>query len=319
MMSAVANDVGFAHVFVRQITAQGRGRRRARRAVDQRQLGEPVKAFVKAKELGLVTIALSGKSGGQLTRLGLDHCLIVQTDSIHRIQECHVVIYHLLWDLVQHALGGMTAPISRASPRKGLHEVRRRIPRSGQASSSSRRSVRSWADRALPIETALHHEVCGATPTRSSARHRDLLPEEIELVHGPGCPVCVLPMGRVDDCITIAQTPGTIFTTFGRRHARPRLEAEPAPGQGPTAPTCGMVYSPADALALARKHPTSRWCSSGSASRPRCRAPRSRAARRGRADRQLLLFCNHITIIPTVKAILDSPDFQIDGFLAPAT
>ena len=59
-------------------------------------------------------------------------------------------------------------------------------------------------------------EVCGGH-THAIYKHgvEDLLPEEIELVHGPGCPVCVIPMGRQDDAIALAQRPEVIFTTFG--------------------------------------------------------------------------------------------------------
>src|SRR5215470_15343885 len=59
-------------------------------------------------------------------------------------------------------------------------------------------------------------EVCGGH-THAIFRYgiEQLLPDEIEFVHGPGCPVCVLPMGRVDDCVAIAEQPGVIFTTFG--------------------------------------------------------------------------------------------------------
>ena len=59
-------------------------------------------------------------------------------------------------------------------------------------------------------------EVCGGH-THSIFRYgiEGMLPPEIELIHGPGCPVCVLPMGRVDDCIAIAERPEVIFTTFG--------------------------------------------------------------------------------------------------------
>ena len=59
-------------------------------------------------------------------------------------------------------------------------------------------------------------EVCGGH-THAIFRYGigTMLPDEIELVHGPGCPVCVLPMGRVDDCVGLAEIPGVIFTTFG--------------------------------------------------------------------------------------------------------
>ena len=60
-------------------------------------------------------------------------------------------------------------------------------------------------------------EVCGGH-THSIYRFglKDLLPPNIELVHGPGCPVCVLPMGRIDDGLSIAEQPGVIFTAFGK-------------------------------------------------------------------------------------------------------
>src|ERR1700732_176064 len=57
----------------------------------------------------------------------------------------------------------------------------------------------------------------GGGPTHTIYRHgiEHLLPESVELVHGPGCPVCVIPMGRVDDAIAVAEHPGVIFTSFG--------------------------------------------------------------------------------------------------------
>ena len=62
-------------------------------------------AFAKAKELGLVTIGFAGTTAARWQRDGgLDHCLVVRSDSIHRIQETHVAIYHILWDLVHTLL-----------------------------------------------------------------------------------------------------------------------------------------------------------------------------------------------------------------------
>ena len=63
-----------------------------------------MKAFIKAREMGLTTIGLAGMSGGEMAKIGLDYCLVVDSDSIHRIQECHVTIYHILWDLVHSLL-----------------------------------------------------------------------------------------------------------------------------------------------------------------------------------------------------------------------
>jgi D-sedoheptulose 7-phosphate isomerase len=104
MLTAVANDVGYAHIFVRQVIAQAR---RGDGLVGFSTSGNSenlIKAFVKAKEMGVTTIGLAGMSGGQMAKLGLDHCLVVEIDSIHRIQECHLAVYHILWDLVHTLL-----------------------------------------------------------------------------------------------------------------------------------------------------------------------------------------------------------------------
>jgi D-sedoheptulose 7-phosphate isomerase len=104
MITAVGNDVGFDHVFVRQIIAQGRPGDGLIGISTSGNSANLVKAFLKAKEMGLKTIGLAGNTGGEMARIGLDHCLVVETDSIHRIQECHVAIYHILWDLVHTLL-----------------------------------------------------------------------------------------------------------------------------------------------------------------------------------------------------------------------
>ena len=113
MLTAVGNDVGFSHVFVRQLIAQASP---ADGLVGFSTSGNSenlLAAFAKAKELGLVTIGFAGNDGGRMARdAGLDHCLVVHSDSIHRIQETHVAIYHILWDLVHTLLaedrGGLT-------------------------------------------------------------------------------------------------------------------------------------------------------------------------------------------------------------------
>ena len=104
MLTAVGNDVGFDHVFVRQIIAQGRSDDALIGLSTSGNSKNLVNAFIKAKEMGLTTIGLAGMSGGAMATIGLDHCLIVEADSIHRIQECHVTIYHILWDLVHSLL-----------------------------------------------------------------------------------------------------------------------------------------------------------------------------------------------------------------------
>ena len=103
MLTAVANDVGYKHVFVRQLIAQARAGDGVVGLSTSGNSDNLVKAFRKAREMGITTIGLAGMSGGEMSKMGLDHCLVVETDSIHRIQECHVIIYHVLWDL-EHTL-----------------------------------------------------------------------------------------------------------------------------------------------------------------------------------------------------------------------
>ena len=104
-LSALGNDLGFDHVFVRQIVAQAR---RGDGLIGISTSGNSTNllaAFAKAKDLGLVTVGLCGGDGGKMRNAGtLDHCMVVPTQSIHRIQECHVVAYHILWDLVHTLL-----------------------------------------------------------------------------------------------------------------------------------------------------------------------------------------------------------------------
>jgi D-sedoheptulose 7-phosphate isomerase len=103
MISAVGNDVGFEHVFVRQILAQGR---RGDGLIGISTSGNSqnlIAAFATAKEMGIVTIGLAGGDGGRMREV-VDHSLVVPTTSIHRIQESHVAAYHILWDLVHTLL-----------------------------------------------------------------------------------------------------------------------------------------------------------------------------------------------------------------------
>ena len=161
-------------------------------------------------------------------------------------------------------------------------------------------------------------EVCGGH-THSIFRYgiEGLLPKSIELVHGPGCPVCVLPMGRVDDCIAIAEHPGVIFTTFGDAMRVPgsRKSLLQAKADGAD---IRMVYSPMDALQLARRNPSRQVVFFGigfETTMPSTALTVLQAEREGIEN--FSVFCNHITIVPTIKAILDSPDLHLDGFLGP--
>jgi D-sedoheptulose 7-phosphate isomerase len=115
MITAVANDVGFQHVFVRQVIAQARAGDGLIGLSTSGNSDNLVKAFLKAKEMGVTTVGLAGMSGGQMSKIGLDHCLVVETDSIHRIQECHVAVYHILWDLVHTLLADDRGKLAVAS------------------------------------------------------------------------------------------------------------------------------------------------------------------------------------------------------------
>jgi hydrogenase expression/formation protein HypD len=161
-------------------------------------------------------------------------------------------------------------------------------------------------------------EVCGGhTHAIFKFGIETMLPEAIELVHGPGCPVCVLPMGRVDDCVALAETPGVIFTTFGDAMRVPGSKKSLLQAKAEGADV-RMVYSPLDALALARKNPDREVVFFGlgfETTMPSTALTILQAEREG--IRNFSLFCNHITIIPTIKAILDSPELELDGFLGP--
>ena len=127
MISAVANDVGVQHIFVRQLEAHGRPEDGLMGFSTSGNSANLLAAYDKAKQLGLTTFGLAGGSGGEMLSSGLvDHCLIVDTDSIHRVQEVHVATYHILWDLVHTLLadqrGKLGAQQSNTAPPAGGSE-----------------------------------------------------------------------------------------------------------------------------------------------------------------------------------------------------
>jgi len=98
-------------------------------------------------------------------------------------------------------------------------------------------------------------EVCGGH-THAIYRFglKDILPENIELIHGPGCPVCVLPMGRIDDGLSLANDPMVIFAAFGDMMRVPGRQGSPLEHKA-RGMDVRVVYSPSDALKLARANP----------------------------------------------------------------
>ncbi len=171
------------------------------------------------------------------------------------------------------------------------------------------------------VEPGRHYkvmEVCGGhTHTIYKYGVDDLLPANVELVHGPGCPVCVIPMGRVDDAIAVARRPEVIFTCFG--------DMLRVPGSGGTlldakaeGADVRMVYSPLDALRIAKQNPDSDivfFAIGFETTAPSTALTLLRARAEGVAN--FLCFCNHVTIVPPLRALLESPDLRLDGFIGP--
>jgi hydrogenase expression/formation protein HypD len=161
-------------------------------------------------------------------------------------------------------------------------------------------------------------EVCGGH-THAIYRFglKDILPSQIELIHGPGCPVCVLPMGRIDDGLAVANNEGVIFAAFGDMMRVPGTLGSPLEHKARGADV-RIVYSPADALQLARKNPDRHvmfFAIGFETTAPSTALTLMRAKNEG--INNFSVFCNHVTIIPAIRAILDSPDMRLDGFIGP--
>jgi hydrogenase expression/formation protein HypD len=161
-------------------------------------------------------------------------------------------------------------------------------------------------------------EICGGH-THTIYKHglEDHLPEAISLVHGPGCPVCVIPMGRVDDAIALAEHPDVILTSFGDM-----LRVPGGRGSFLDAKAAGadirMVYSPLDSLKIARQNPDKRvvfFAIGFETTTPSTAMTILRAEAEGL--RNFSVFCNHVRVCPAITAILESPDLRLDGFIGP--
>jgi D-sedoheptulose 7-phosphate isomerase len=105
MLTAVGNDLGFEHVFLRQVIALVRPDDALIGVSTSGNSENLLRAFGAAKRLGATTIGLAGGDGGRMRgHADIDHCLVAASDSIHRVQETHVAIYHILWDLTHTLL-----------------------------------------------------------------------------------------------------------------------------------------------------------------------------------------------------------------------
>jgi hydrogenase expression/formation protein HypD len=162
-------------------------------------------------------------------------------------------------------------------------------------------------------------EVCGGH-THAIYRFglKDVLPANIDLIHGPGCPVCVLPMGRVDDGLSIAASESDlIFAAFGDMMRIPGTHGSPLEHKA-RGLDVRIVYSPADAIKLAKANPEKHvmfFAIGFETTAPSTALTLLRA--KAEKLRNFSVFCNHVTIIPAIRAILDSPDMRLDGFIGP--
>lgn len=160
-------------------------------------------------------------------------------------------------------------------------------------------------------------EVCGGQ-THSILRNGidQLLPQEIELIHGPGCPVCVTPLEVIDKALAIAARPGVIFTSFGDMLRVPgsdkdlfRVKSEGGDVR--------VVYSPLDAVQLARANPGKQVVFFGigfETTAPANAMAVHVAKKEGLKNFSMLV--SHVLVPPAIDAIMQSPSNRVQGFLA---
>jgi hydrogenase expression/formation protein HypD len=161
-------------------------------------------------------------------------------------------------------------------------------------------------------------EVCGGH-THAIYKHGidELLPPSVRLVHGPGCPVCVIPLGRVDDAIALALEPGVIFTCFGDMLRVPGSAGSLLDARARGADV-RMIYSPLDVLEIALENPEREvifFAIGFETTAPSTAVTLQRA--KAERIRNFSVFCNHVTIGPPLRAILDAPELRLDGLIAP--
>lgn len=163
-------------------------------------------------------------------------------------------------------------------------------------------------------------EFCGGH-THAIFRHgvQHLMPENVQFVHGPGCPVCVLPIGRIDEAIALVSDNDVILCTYGdllRVPASERLSLFKVKAQGAD---IRMVYSTQDALQIARDNPHRQvvfFAIGFETTTP----PTAVAIKQAKAEglKNFTVFCNHVLTPAAMRAILESPDVAIDGFFGPS-
>lgn len=159
-------------------------------------------------------------------------------------------------------------------------------------------------------------EICGGhTHTIYRYGLENLLPDNIDLVHGPGCPVCVIPMGRVDDALWLASQPNVILTTFGDMMRVPGSTGSLLDARANGADV-RFVYSPLDALKVAKDNPTKMvvFFAVGFETTAPSTAVTLEAAKRENVT-NFAVFSNHVTIEPPLRVLVN--DTKVDGFIGP--
>ena len=161
-------------------------------------------------------------------------------------------------------------------------------------------------------------EVCGGqTHTLMRYGIDELLPGEIEMVHGPGCPVCVTPLEIVDRAIRIASLPGVIFTSYGDMLRVPGSESDLFQAKANGADV-RVVYSPLDAVKIARTNPDRQVVFFGvgfETTAPANGMAVWQAKREGLKNFSMLV--SHVLVPPAMRLILSSPSNRVQGFIAP--
>ncbi len=160
-------------------------------------------------------------------------------------------------------------------------------------------------------------EVCGGQ-THSIIRHGldQLLPENIELIHGPGCPVCVTPLDMIDKALAIAAMPNVIFCSFGDMLRVPGSEKDlfRVKSDGGDVRT---VYSPLDALKIARENPEKEVVFFGIGFETTAPANAMAVFQAKQQDlKNFSMLVSHVLVPPAIAAIMESPTNRVQGFLA---
>ena len=160
-------------------------------------------------------------------------------------------------------------------------------------------------------------EVCGGqTHTIVKQGINDLLGDAVEMIHGPGCPVCVTPLEQIDKALALAARPDVIFTSFGDMLRVPGSDCDLQQVRS-RGGQVRVVYSPLDALELARHNPDKQvvfFAVGFETTAPANAMAVWRASQLGVANFSILV--SHVTVPPAMTAILDAPDNRVQGFLA---